>query len=101
MSTFTKESQSIPELRHIIINGDNSQFKSNLIKTAKYNLISFLPLALLYQYTNYFNIYFLIVTIILSIKSISTMSWTIGVIPYLVVIGMSLIREGVEDYKKN
>lgn len=101
MSTFTKESQSIPHLRHIIINGDNNQFKSNLIKTAKYNFITFLPLALLYQYANYFNIYFLIVTIILSIKSISTMSWTIGVIPYLVVIGMSLVREGVEDYKKN
>ena len=88
-------------LRHLLINAPNPSFSSNLIKTAKYNMITFFPLALLYQFTNYFNIYFLIVAIILSIKSISTMSWTIGVIPYLVVIGMSLVREGVEDYKKN
>ena len=90
-------------LRKIIINPENEEenpYVSNEIKTSKYTIWNFVPLFLLYFYSNYFNLYFLIVTIILSIKSISTMSWTIGVIPYLVVIAMSVFREGFEDYKK-
>ena len=42
-------------LRHFLINAPNPSFSSNLIKTAKYNMITFFPLALLYQFTNYFN----------------------------------------------
>ena len=90
-------------LRKIIINPENEEenpYIANGIKTSKYTVWNFVPLFLLYFYSNYFNLYFLIVTIILSIKSISTMSWTIGVIPYLVVIAMSIFREGFEDYKK-
>ncbi len=90
-------------LRKIIpgsLNESDNPYVGNSIKTSKYTVWNFIPLFLLYFYSNYFNLYFLIVTIILSIKSISTMSWTIGVIPYLAVIAMSVFREGFEDYKK-
>ena len=87
-------------LRKVTIDTQNNPYCDNSIRTSKYTVYNFIPLFLFYFYSNYFNLYFLVVTVILSIKSISTMSWTIGVIPYLAVIFMSIIREAVEDYKK-
>ena len=86
--------------RKVTIDTQNNPYCDNSIRTSKYTVYNFIPLFLFYFYSNYFNLYFLVVTIILSIKEISTMSWTIGVIPYLAVILMSVIREAFEDYKK-
>jgi phospholipid-translocating ATPase len=83
--------------RKVTIDTQNNPYCDNSIRTSKYTVYNFIPLFLFYFYSNYFNLYFLVVTIILSIKEISTMSWTIGVIPYLAVILMSVIREAFED----
>jgi phospholipid-transporting ATPase len=58
-------------------------------------------LALAYQFTNYFNIYFLIVTFVLSIKDISGMEPGVGIGPFSFVIGIALIREAIEDLVNN
>ena len=55
-------------LRKILINPENEEenpYISNGIKTSKYTVWNFVHLFLLYFYSNYFNLYFLIVTIIL------------------------------------
>jgi hypothetical protein len=97
-------------LRLIDINSENIQtFPSNMTKTAKYNMyniiynylrFTFLPLSVFYQFTNYFNIYFLIVTILISIKSISNLEPLTGIIPFVFVLGVSLIRELIENLVK-
>ena len=46
-------------------------FKNNTISTTKYNLITFLPKALLYQFIRLANIYFLFMTIIQCIPILS------------------------------
>ena len=46
------------EMRKIYINEHHHKlFCDNKIKTAKYNLWTFLPLAVAYQFKNYFNIF--------------------------------------------
>jgi phospholipid-translocating ATPase len=87
-------------LRKFIINDTNhGSFCSNTIKTAKYNIFTFLPLAIVYQFTsNYFNIFFLFTAIILSIKIISPMDPGVALGPFVFVLGISVLREGIEDY---
>ena len=94
-----KEENNMQTTRHIMINSPQmKEYVDNTIKTAKYNLLTFLPLAIVYQFNNYFNVFFLITAIILSIKEISPMDPAVAISPFLFVIGVSVIREGVEDW---
>ena len=91
------------EMRKININENHSKiFCDNKIKTAKYNKWTFFPLAIAYQFKNYFNIFFLFTALILSIDIISPMDPGVAIGPFIFVIMVSVIREGIEDYvKKN
>ena len=94
-----KEENNSKTTRHIMINNPQiKEYVGNTIKTAKYNFLTFLPLAIIYQFNNYFNIFFLITAVILSIKEISPMDPGVAIAPFIFVIGVSVIREGVEDW---
>ena len=93
--------------RKILINTftDNNfeqteQFCNNKIRTSKYTLLTFLPLALFYQFNSAFNLFFLVTAIITVIPSISTITPISAVAPLIVVLIISLIKEGIEDYRK-
>ena len=77
------------------------QFVSNVISTSKYTLYNFIPLALLYQYANFFNIFVLLNTIIICIKQLSTVSPISAIVPFIIVTLINLIKEALEDYKKH
>ena len=77
-----------------------NDFTSNEVRTSKYNLFTFLPLAILYQFDNYFNIFFLVSTVIFSIPQISSIEPSASIAPFSMVIAIAVIREGFEDYKK-
>jgi hypothetical protein len=66
--------------------------KSNYISTNKYNLLTFLPIALLTQFKRYANIYFLVCAILQSIPVISPLQPFSAVAPLTFVITLSLIR---------
>ncbi len=89
------------EMRKIYLNQPQIKpFHDNTIRTAKYNWLTFLPLAVIYQFNNYFNIFFLITAIILAIKEISPMDPGTAIGPFIFVIMVSVVREGIEDYVK-
>ena len=71
-----------------------------LLRTTQYTLLSFLPLALLDQYKNPFNIYFLVSMIINMIPAISSVNPATNLLPVIIVLIINLIREAVEDYRK-
>ena len=73
------------------------KFKSNEVDTRKYNIITFLPKALFYQFNRPANIYFLITAILQCIPMISPLGPTSAVLPLVIVLSASLIREGIED----
>ena len=78
----------------------SKQYCTNKIKTTKYNVITFLPLSILFQFTTYSNIYFLIVAILLAIKKISPQDPTVALIPFIFVIIVGVLVELFEEIKK-
>ena len=75
--------------------------KSNKITTTKYNLFTFIPKSLLYQFSRLSNVYFLFTAIIQSIPLISPLTSLTAIIPLIFVLGVSMIRELIEDLVRN
>ena len=76
------------------------KFCDNSVRTHQYTIITFLPFALINQYKNPFNIFFLITMIIALIPKISPLEPVTTIMPVVVVLIINLIREIVEDYRK-
>lgn len=78
----------------------SNAYPSNYVSTTKYNVITFLPLALLRQFKRYANIYFLISTLLQCVPVISPLSPVSAIVALMFVIGLSMTREGYEDWKR-
>ena len=76
------------------------KYCNNSVRTSQYTLLTFLPLALANQYKTPFNWFFLIQAIIDCIPSISSVTPATTIMPVVIVLIISLIREAVEDYRK-
>ena len=74
---------------------DMLQFPSNFIKTSRYSLLNFFPMALFLQFKRYANIYFLFIAVIQSIPILSPLNPFSAVAPLIFVLGLSLLREGI------
>ena len=81
-------------------NLQNYHFKDNRIDTTKYNIITFLPKALILQFVRLANIYFLVSAILQCIPIISPLAPASAVVPIVIVLSVSIIREGIEDYAR-
>ncbi|CAI5448572.1 unnamed protein product [Caenorhabditis angaria] len=81
----------------------NSQFKyaDNLIKTSKYNAITFVPRNLTEQFTRIANAYFLILMILQFIPQISSISWYSTAVPLFIVLAFSAIKDGYDDVQRH
>lgn len=75
--------------------------KDNTIITTKYNIFTFLPKGLLYQFCRLSNVYFLFTAIIQSIPLISPLTSLTAIVPLIFVLGVSMIRELIEDLRRN
>ena len=80
-------------------NAKNREYKlkNNYISTTKYNIFTFIPKGLLFQFCRLSNVYFLFTAIIQSIPLISPLTSLTAIIPLIFVLGVSLIREAIED----
>ena len=81
-------------------------FEGNSVKTSKYNLLSFVPrihccysVALIQQFKRLANIYFLIIAVLQTIPAISPLSPITAWAPLIVVIIISMVREGSSGFK--
>jgi magnesium-transporting ATPase (P-type) len=77
------------------------KFRNNYISTTKYNLFTFIPKGLLFQFSRLSNVYFLFTAIIQSIPIISPLNALTAIVPLIFVLGVSLIREAIEDLVRN
>ena len=75
-------------------------YKNNKIDTTKYTILTFLPKALFLQFVRLANIYFLVCAILQCIPIISPLSPATAVVPLVIVLSVSIIREGIEDYSR-
>ena len=81
-------------------NKEKYKFKNNKIDTTKYNIFTFLPKGLLYQFMRLANVYFLFTAILQCIPVISPLGSATALFPIIFVLAVSLIREAYEDYKR-
>ena len=77
------------------------KLRDNEITTTKYNIFTFIPKGLLYQFSRLSNVYFLFTAIIQSIPLISPLTSLTAIIPLIFVLGVSMIREAIEDLVRN
>jgi len=75
---------------------------NNGISTSKYNVVTFLPLNLLEQFSKMANVYFLFIGFMQMVKSISiTEGNPVILFPLVVVIFISMSKDVLEDKKRH
>ncbi|KAK8540268.1 hypothetical protein V6N13_048664 [Hibiscus sabdariffa] len=74
-------------------------YRSNYISTTKYTFLTFLPKSLHEQFHRVANLYFLAAAI-LSLTPLSPFSAVSMIAPLAFVVGLSMAKEGLEDWKR-
>uniref|UniRef100_A0A8C2C5J2 Phospholipid-transporting ATPase n=1 Tax=Cyprinus carpio TaxID=7962 RepID=A0A8C2C5J2_CYPCA len=75
--------------------------QGNAIKTYKYNFLTFLPLNLYEQFKRAANLYFLCLLILQIIPQISTLPWYTTLVPLVLVLGITAIKDLVDDLARH
>ncbi|XP_059110179.1 phospholipid-transporting ATPase FetA isoform X1 [Peromyscus eremicus] len=108
MSLSEKENEDGQnELEERILQANNREFNSlfdypdNTIKTSKYNLFNFLPMNLFEQFQRLANAYFLILLFLQLIPQISSLAWYTTVIPLIVVLSITGVKDAIDDVKRH
>ncbi|KAI8470537.1 MAG: ATPase, phospholipid transporter [Monoraphidium minutum] len=70
---------------------------TNEISTAKYTILTFLPINLFEQFTRVANLYFLLCAILQLIPGLSPTSWFTTVAPLVFVLAVNAVKEGYDD----
>uniref|UniRef100_A0A8C7WGY1 Phospholipid-transporting ATPase n=1 Tax=Oncorhynchus mykiss TaxID=8022 RepID=A0A8C7WGY1_ONCMY len=73
----------------------------NAIKTSKYNIFTFLPLNLFEQFQRLANAYFLFLLCLQLIPEISSLSWFTTVVPLVLVLSMTMAKDGSDDINRH
>ena len=78
-----------------------SIFRSNKIRTSKYTWLTFIPVNLYNQYQKAANVYFTFISYLQTIRLISiTDGQPLMLVPLLVVLAISMVKDAWEDYKR-
>ncbi|KAJ8442147.1 hypothetical protein Cgig2_015488 [Carnegiea gigantea] len=75
------------------------KYCGNYVRTTKYTLASFMPKSLFEQFRRVANLYFLL-SALLSLTPISPVSAVSNVLPLVVVVGATMVKELVEDCRR-
>ncbi|XP_033951833.1 phospholipid-transporting ATPase IC [Pseudochaenichthys georgianus] len=78
-----------------------SRYSGNAIKTYKYNILTFIPLNLYEQFKRVANLYFLALLILQIIPDITTLPWYTTLIPLVVVLSITAIKDLVDDLARH
>eukprot|EP01125_Pyxidicula_operculata_P011525 TRINITY_DN3773_c0_g2_i1.p1 TRINITY_DN3773_c0_g2~~TRINITY_DN3773_c0_g2_i1.p1 ORF type:complete len:1031 (+),score=208.03 TRINITY_DN3773_c0_g2_i1:106-3198(+) len=96
--------RSLTEEICVVVNDrvSNRQFHypSNKIRTTKYTLLTFVPKNLFEQFRRVPNLYFLLMTILTLIPGVSPISPASSVLPFVLIVLVSALKEAYEDYRR-
>jgi phospholipid-translocating ATPase len=76
-------------------------YASNLVRTAKYTPISFVPKNLFEQFRNVANLYFLFLVILQCIPLFGVTEPAVSALPLIAILIITAIKDGFEDWKRN
>ncbi|KAG6899806.1 hypothetical protein C0993_006629 [Termitomyces sp. T159_Od127] len=74
---------------------------TNQVLTSKYTIITFIPRNLLEQFRRVANIFFLAIAILQFFNKFSTISPGLVILPLLIVLGITALKDGYEDVKRH
>ena len=74
-------------------------YADNYVRTTKYTLATFLPKSLFEQFRRVANFFFL-VTGILSFTPLAPYSAISAIIPLIIIVGGTMVKEAVEDWRR-
>ncbi|XP_012584277.1 PREDICTED: probable phospholipid-transporting ATPase IM isoform X2 [Condylura cristata] len=77
------------------------RYADNRIHTSKYNILTFLPINLFEQFQRLANAYFLVLLILQLIPDISSLAWLTTVVPLVLVITMTAVKDAMDDYLRH
>lgn len=107
---FRRSKKETEKFRRIMVRSSRSheddkelarKYASNYSKTSKYTVLTFLPHALGFQFTKLTNIYFAGMMVLFLIPTISPFSVSSVVSPFVFILLVSLLREGIEDFRRH
>ena len=75
------------------------KYRGNYVSTTKYTAANFIPKSLFEQFRRVANIYFLVVACV-SFSPLAPYSAPSILVPLIVVIGATMAKEGVEDWRR-
>ncbi|KAJ5833018.1 hypothetical protein N7474_001329 [Penicillium riverlandense] len=75
-------------------------YLNNSIRSSRYSFWSFFPRQLFFQFTKLANFYFLVVAILQMIPGLSTTGTFTTLIPLLIFVGISMGKEGFDDWRR-
>ncbi|KAJ6515969.1 phospholipid-translocating ATPase [Mycena sanguinolenta] len=76
-------------------------YPSNQVITSKYTIITFVPRNLLEQFRRVANIFFLVLAILQFFPQFATVTPIVAILPLLIVIAFSAIKDGYEDFLRH
>lgn len=76
-------------------------FPKNVSETSKYNFVTFLPYALMFQFKKYTNIYFGLLLIPACFDVVAAYDLQSQLAPFIFILVVALIREFVEDLRRH
>ncbi|KAK7713628.1 aminophospholipid translocase [Botryosphaeria dothidea] len=77
-----------------------NKYVDNHVSTAKYNVATFLPKFLYEQFSKYANLFFLFTAVLQQIPNISPTNRYTTIVPLIIVLLVSAIKEQVEDHRR-
>ncbi|SGZ40243.1 related to Probable phospholipid-transporting ATPase DNF3 [Hanseniaspora guilliermondii] len=84
----------------LINNNSDKPYIDNKIVSTKYSITTFVPKQVLFQFRKFANSYFLIISILQMIPGWSTTGSYTTIIPLLIFISISVLREGYDDFRR-
>eukprot|EP00835_Amoeboradix_gromovi_P003661 NODE_251_length_12882_cov_0.075334.p1 type:complete len:1159 gc:universal NODE_251_length_12882_cov_0.075334:2349-5825(+) len=95
------ENSDKPSTRVIHFNQSSKGFANNSISTSKYTLLNFFFKFILEQFSKYANMFFLLISILQQIGSLSPTSKYTTIGPLLFILFIAAIKEVIEDSKRH
>ncbi|XP_067087900.1 phospholipid-transporting ATPase IC-like [Osmerus mordax] len=93
---------NLPEFqKKIFLCLKKSKYSGNAIKTYKYNALTFIPLNMFEQFKRAANLYFLALLILQIIPQITTLPWYTTLVPLVLVLGITAIKDLVDDLARH
>ncbi|KAI8876251.1 phospholipid-translocating P-type ATPase [Backusella circina FSU 941] len=96
-SLSNKEPERIIHINQLALN-EEQRFLHNRVFTAKYTFLTFIPIFLYEEFSKYANLFFLFISAIQQIPGISPTSRYTTLVPLMIVLFITAIKELIEDW---